>query len=114
MVANRNKTGANPVKALMRNPCTECGGSLKKSAITQEFEHEGVVVRISGVRAWVCTRCGEIYFEPGGGSEWPKRSSHSLPLPAQKNNIKVLSLPLSAKRCLDDTRQIRADSRRVT
>ena len=66
MVANRNKTGTNPVKALMRNPCTECGGSLKKSAITQEFEHEGVVVRISGVQAWVCTRCGEIYFEPGG------------------------------------------------
>ncbi|PYR66935.1 MAG: hypothetical protein DMG20_12070 [Acidobacteria bacterium] len=66
MVANRNKTGANPVKALMRNPCTECGGSLKKSAITQEFEHEGVVVRISGVRAWVCAKCGEIYFEPGG------------------------------------------------
>ena len=66
MVANRNKTGTNPVKALMRNPCTECGGSLKKSAITQEFEHEGVVVRISGVRAWVCTRCGGICFEPGG------------------------------------------------
>ena len=66
MVANRNKTGTNPVKALMRNPCTECGGSLKKSAITQEFEHEGVVVRISGVRAWVCSKCGEIYFEPGG------------------------------------------------
>jgi len=66
MVANRNKTGTNPVKPLMRNPCTECGGSLKKSAITQEFEHEGVVVRISGVRAWVCAKCGEIYFEPGG------------------------------------------------
>ena len=39
---------------------------MKKSAIAQEFEHEGVVVRISGVRAWVCTKCGEIYFEPGG------------------------------------------------
>jgi len=66
MVANRNKTRTNLVKALMRDPCTECGGSLKKSAITQEFEHEGVVVRISGVRAWVCSKCGEIYFEPGG------------------------------------------------
>ena len=66
MVANRNKTRTNPIKALMRNPCTECGGSLKKSAITQEFENEGIVVRISGVRAWVCAKCGEIYFEPGG------------------------------------------------
>ena len=50
----------------MRNPCTECGGSLKRSAIAQEFENEGVVVKISGVRAWVCAKCGEIYFEPGG------------------------------------------------
>ena len=50
----------------MRNPCTECGGSLKSSTITQKFENEGVVVRISGVRASVCTKCGEIYFEPGG------------------------------------------------
>ena len=66
MVANRNKTRTSPVTGLMRTPCTECGGSLKKSAITQEFENEGIVVRISGVRAWVCTKCGEIYFEPGG------------------------------------------------
>ena len=53
----------------MRNPCTECGGSLKKSVITQQFENEGVVVRISGVRAWVCTKCGEIYFEPGSAQK---------------------------------------------
>src|SRR6266705_1294366 len=98
MVANRNKTGTNPVKALMRNPCTECGGSLKKYAITQEFAQV----------------LAESILSPVAPSEWPKRSSHSLPLPGQKNNIKVLSLPISAKRCLDDTRQIRADSRRVT
>ena len=66
MVANRNKTRANPIRELMRQPCTECGGSLKRSAITQEFENEGIVVRISGVSAWVCTKCGEIHFEPGG------------------------------------------------
>ena len=39
---------------------------MKRTAITQEFENEGIVVRISGVRAWVCAKCGEIYFEPGG------------------------------------------------
>ncbi len=50
----------------MRNRCSECGGSLRKSMITQEFENEGVVIRISGVQAWVCSKCGEIYFEPGG------------------------------------------------
>ena len=66
MVGNRSKTRTNSLKQLMQKPCTECGGSLKKTAITQEFENEGLVVRISGVRAWLCTRCGEIYFEPGG------------------------------------------------
>jgi YgiT-type zinc finger domain-containing protein len=54
------------VRPLMRGPCTECGGSLRKTAITQEFENEGVRVRVSGVRAWVCSKCGEIYFAPGG------------------------------------------------
>ena len=52
----------------MRNRCTECGGSPKKSVIViaQEFENEGVVIRISRIQAWVCAKCGEIYFEPGG------------------------------------------------
>jgi len=66
MVADRNKTRTDSIKRLMRNRCTECGGSPKKSVITQEFENEGVVIRISGIQAWVCAKCGEIYFEPGG------------------------------------------------
>ena len=66
MVADRNKTSTNSIKRLMRNRCTECGGSPKKSVIAQEFENEGVVIRISGIQAWVCAKCGEIYFEPGG------------------------------------------------
>jgi len=66
MVANSNKARTNPVKALMRGPCSECGGKLKRTAITQTFENEGVKIRVSGVQAWVCGRCSEIYFEPGG------------------------------------------------
>lgn len=54
------------MKSLMRIPCTECGGTLRRTAIAQEFENEGVKVRLSGVRAWVCSKCHEIYFEPGG------------------------------------------------
>ena len=54
------------MRALMRAPCTECGGKLQKTGVTQEFENEGVKVRVSGVQAWVCSRCGETYFEPGG------------------------------------------------
>ena len=26
----------------------------------------GVKVKLSGIKAWVCGQCGEIYFEPGG------------------------------------------------
>lgn len=66
MVANRDKTRTSSVKALMRSPCSECGGSLRRKEITQEFENEGVRVRVSGIRAWVCSGCGEIYFAPGG------------------------------------------------
>ena len=51
---------------LMKAPCSECGGQLKKKAINQEFEREGIKVKLSGFKAWVCGQCGEIYFEPGG------------------------------------------------
>jgi len=51
---------------LMELPCSECGGQVRRKAITQEFEREGIRVKISGFKAWACRRCGEIYFEPGG------------------------------------------------
>ena len=34
--------------------------------MTQEFERGGLRVSVSGIRALVCTACGEVYFEPGG------------------------------------------------
>lgn len=55
--------------SLISIPCSECGGKLKRKAITQEFEKEGVTVKLSGLKAWVCQRCGEIYFEPGGAEK---------------------------------------------
>jgi len=54
---------------LMKAPCSECKGKLRRKTITQQFEREGVKVRISGIKAWVCAQCGEIYFEPGGGRQ---------------------------------------------
>ena len=50
----------------VKSPCSECGGEIRRQTIVQEFEKEGVKVKLSGVKAWVCSRCGEIYFEPGG------------------------------------------------
>src|SRR2546428_4804780 len=62
----RNGKKKDETKKLMELPCSECGGEVRRKAITQEFEREGVKVKISGFKAWVCTRCGEIYFGPGG------------------------------------------------
>lgn len=61
----------------MKSPCSECGGLLKRKAISQEFEKEGVKVKISGFRAWVCQSCGEVYFEPGGADRFAQ-AVHSL------------------------------------
>ncbi|MDQ3814165.1 MAG: YgiT-type zinc finger protein [Armatimonadota bacterium] len=50
----------------LHSPCSECGGQLHWQTISQEFEREGLRVMISGIRALVCEKCGEIYFPPGG------------------------------------------------
>ena len=54
------------MKRQMSSKCPECGGPVRRRIIAQEFEKEGVRVRLSGLQASVCGRCGEIYFEPGG------------------------------------------------
>jgi len=52
-----------------KEPCSECGGRLERKHITQEFEREGVKVKLSGIAALVCADCGEIYFQPGGADK---------------------------------------------
>jgi YgiT-type zinc finger domain-containing protein len=39
---------------------------LRTRTIRREFEREGIRVSLSGIRALVCSRCGEVYFGPGG------------------------------------------------
>jgi YgiT-type zinc finger domain-containing protein len=51
---------------IIRSKCSECGGQVRRKAIDREFEKEGLKVKLSGLKAWVCGRCGEVYFEPGG------------------------------------------------
>jgi YgiT-type zinc finger domain-containing protein len=46
--------------------CSECGGTVKRRTIRQEFEREGLRISVAGIRALVCARCSEVYFEPGG------------------------------------------------
>jgi hypothetical protein len=42
---------------------------VRRKTVTQQFEKEGVKVKLSGFEAWACERRGEIYFEPGGGEK---------------------------------------------
>ncbi len=51
---------------LSKIPCSECGGTVRRKLITQEYEREGLRVEVSGIRAFVCTDCEAIYFTPGG------------------------------------------------
>jgi YgiT-type zinc finger domain-containing protein len=69
MVVNPYKKGVNVMKELMKSPCSECKGQMRRKTISQEFEREGVKVKLSGFKAWVCSKCGEIYFEPGGAEK---------------------------------------------
>jgi len=57
------------MKNLMKSKCSECGGEVRRKSIAQEFEKEGVKIKLSGLKAWVCSRCGEVYFEPGGAQQ---------------------------------------------
>jgi YgiT-type zinc finger domain-containing protein len=57
------------MKRLAKSKCSECGGQVRRKTIAQQFEKEGVTVKLSGLKAWVCARCGEVYFEPGGAQQ---------------------------------------------
>ncbi len=56
-------------KGIMEQPCSECGSLLESKAISQEFERSGIKINISGIKAWVCQDCGEVYFQPGGANK---------------------------------------------
>lgn len=63
------------MKDLLSKPCSECGGRLREKSISQEFERQGRKVRLSGIRAWVCGKCGENYFLPGGAAKVAKAAN---------------------------------------
>lgn len=66
---NAKQEGQADMNRVGKPKCSECGGEVRRKTIAQEFEKEGVKVKLSGLRAWVCSRCGEVYFEPGGAQQ---------------------------------------------
>ncbi len=81
-------------KELMKSPCSECGGKLKRTALTQVFEKDGVRVKLNGFKGWVCTQCGEIYFEPSGADRVVQSVNRLFSLASQIDSMKGAS-PLS-------------------
>lgn len=50
--------------------CKACRqGKLYKREVSQEFEREGLEVRIDGIPALVCDNCDQVYFPPGIGDK---------------------------------------------
>ena len=43
--------------------CIHCKGSMERSAARFTAERRGYQVSWDAVPAWVCTQCGEAYFE---------------------------------------------------
>lgn len=75
-------------QALMERPCSECGGQVRRKAISQEFEREGIVVKVSGFKAWACSRCGAIYFEPGAADRLVQAANSLFALAVAENQHK--------------------------
>jgi hypothetical protein len=46
VVGLADQAGKNAMNELMKLPCSECGGRLKRKSISQEFEKEGVKVKL--------------------------------------------------------------------
>ncbi|GEM_PF-1071325 len=81
------------IQELMEGPCSECGGPVRRKAISQEFEREGIVIKISGFRSWACSRCGEIYFQPGAADRLVQaaNSLFALALEGKHHKGKVMA-----------------------
>jgi YgiT-type zinc finger domain-containing protein len=43
--------------------CEFCEGSLEFRRIRAPFHFKGDTIYVEGVPAWVCTKCGEHYFD---------------------------------------------------
>ena len=43
--------------------CINCRGRMKRGKAPFHFDRPGCHVTLDAVPAWVCTQCGEAYFE---------------------------------------------------
>lgn len=43
--------------------CIHCKGQMVRGTAPFHLDREGCHLMLDNVRAWVCTQCGEAYFE---------------------------------------------------
>lgn len=43
--------------------CIQCKGKMKKSSAPFQIDRKGYHLLLDAVPAWICTQCGEVYFE---------------------------------------------------
>ena len=65
--------------------CTDCGTPMEFKAISREFEREGLRVRITGIPAAVCPRCGDVSFAPGVADGIVKAANAMFELAAERH-----------------------------
>jgi len=45
------------------DPCEFCDGRMEQRTVQARFPYKGQTIYIDRVPAWVCTHCGEQYFD---------------------------------------------------
>ena len=71
------------------HPCSECGGRLVGKRVSQNFERGGIRVKLSGIKALVCRKCGDIYFLPGGADKVAKAANCLFELASVERQYKT-------------------------
>ena len=51
------------MKAKAHDACEFCEGEVEHRAVLARFHYKGRTIYVDRVPAWVCTRCGEQYFD---------------------------------------------------
>jgi YgiT-type zinc finger domain-containing protein len=46
-----------------RMKCIHCQGEMKRGTAPFHIERENIHISLDKIPAWVCSQCGEVYFE---------------------------------------------------
>jgi len=51
------------MKTMTRDRCEYCDGTMEERLVLARFRYKGDTIYVENVPAWVCTKCGEQYFD---------------------------------------------------